>query len=214
VRRPRRPRDPLTLARRLAALVLLGLAGALAVRPAPGAAAGTPPPPAVVPVVVATHDLAAGRALAGADVERRDVAPGAVPDGAATDPAALVGRVLAGALRRGEAVTDVRLVGPGLATGLPGGEVAAPVRLADLAVTALVHAGDRVDVLASTEGAPRAEVVAPAALVLAVPDTGSDGPAGARAGLLLLAVDPPVAERLAAAAAAATLTVTLHGAGP
>ena len=41
--------------------------------------------------------------------------------------------------------------------------MAAPVRLADLAVTAVVRAGDRVDVLATPEGAERAEVVAAAA---------------------------------------------------
>jgi hypothetical protein len=104
-----------------------------------------------------------------------------------------------------EPITDVRLVGPGVTALLPAGQVAAPVRLADLAVAALVHTGDRVDVLATAADAPSAEVVADGALVVAT--TGTDEEAGA--GLLLLAVDEETAARLAAAATTATLTVTL-----
>jgi hypothetical protein len=102
-------------------------------------------------------------------------------------------------------LTDVRLVGAGLTRLLPDGQVAAPVRLADLAVAALVHTGDRVDVLATEAGAASAEAIAPGALVLAA--GGTDDESGV--GLLLLAVDQATAARLAAAAASATLTVTL-----
>jgi Flp pilus assembly protein CpaB len=100
---------------------------------------------------------------------------------------------------------------------VPDGLVAAPVRLADLAVATLLHAGDRVDVLATTAGAdpaspdatPTVEVVAEAALVLAVPTGEDTGAAAADDGLLVLAVHPGTAQRLAAAGAGATLTVTL-----
>ena len=83
--------------------------------------------------------------------------------------------------------------------------MAAPVRLADLAIAAQVHAGDRVDVLATAEGAPVAEVAAPAALVLLAPEGADDG-------VLWLAATPEVAARLAAASTGATLTVSLVGA--
>jgi Flp pilus assembly protein CpaB len=216
VLRLRRPRDPSLLARRLAAGLLAVAALALAVRPA------TPGPPggvaAAVPVVVATADLPPGTTLAGGDLRIALFPPALRPAGSSAAPAALGGRVLAAAVRRGEPLTDVRLLGAGLTALLAPGQVAAPVRLADLAVTGLVRAGDRVDVLAATEGAEQAERVAAGALVLAAParaapeaDAGAVRPASGSApdGLLLLAVDPATAARLAAASAAATLTVTL-----
>ncbi|PRY49301.1 Flp pilus assembly protein CpaB [Geodermatophilus tzadiensis] len=155
-------------------------------------------------MVTAATDLPAGAVLTTAGLATTELPAGAVPDGSATDPAALAGRVLAAPLRAGEPVTDVRLVGPGLTASLPAGQVAAPVRLADLAVAGLAGAGDRVDVLATAPGAARAEVVARAAPVLAAPQ-GDDG------GLLVLAVDEATAATLAAAATTATLTLSLPG---
>ncbi|OMQ14490.1 hypothetical protein A7K94_0216285, partial [Modestobacter sp. VKM Ac-2676] len=89
-------------------------------------------------------------------------------------------------------------------------------RLADLAVATLLRPGDRVDVLSTatvgaTDGAePSVEVVATGALVVtaAVPPAGN-GPTANDAGLLVLAVGPDTAGRLAAAAATGSLTVTL-----
>ena len=204
--RIRRPRFPLLLARRAVAALLAALALALALRPGPAPASA--PAAAGVPVVVAATDLPAGTALT-ADHLRVVRLPGdAVPDGVAAVPGTLLHRILAGGVRRGEPLSDARLVGAGLTTLLPSGQVAAPVRLADLAVAALVRAGDRVDVLATVSGAGAADRVASAALVLAAPaqDGGQDHPA---AGLLLLAVDTETAARLAAASAGATLTVSL-----
>jgi Flp pilus assembly protein CpaB len=131
-----------------------------------------------------------------------------VPRGSARDPTGLIGRVLAAAVRAGEPLTDARLVGPGLVDQLSPEQVAAPVRLADLAVASLVHAGDRVDVLATARDAGRATIEATGALVLAVEQAPS-GAADTGGGLLVLAVDRPTAARLAAAATTATLTVTL-----
>ena len=93
------------------------------------------------------------------------------------------------------------------------------MRLADLAVSTLLRAGDRVDVLGTGNdpgpdgAAPSAQVVASGALVLNAPTApaGSAPAAGVPAadGLLVLAVPPETAAHLAAAAAFATLTVTL-----
>jgi Flp pilus assembly protein CpaB len=199
----RRPRDPLTLVRRVAAGVLAVAALVLALRPAAPPVVGLP----AVPVVVAAADLPPGTTLADADLRVASFPPALRPAGAVAVPGALGGRVLAAAVRSGEPLTDVRLVGAGLTALLAPGQVAAPVRLADLAVTGLVRAGDRVDVLAATEGSPQAERVTSAALVLAAPGRAPDG-------LLLLAVDAPTAARLAAASAGATLTVTLSAPGP
>ena len=181
-------------------MLLAAVALFLALRP--------PTPPATVPVAVAALDLPAGTPLTGRDVGVVRLPPDAVPAGVVADGETLVGRVLAGAVRAGEPLTDARLVGPGLTALLPAGQVAAPVRLADLAVTGLVRAGDRVDVLAALPDVERAEVVAEGALVLAAPATTSDD-VDASSGLLVLAVDPATAARLAAASTTATLTVSL-----
>jgi pilus assembly protein CpaB len=202
----RRPRSLLHAARQVAAALLTGVALVLALRPSPTPAAGREP--ALVPVAVAVHDLAAGTTLDSDAVGTARLPPATVPRGSARDPTGLIGRVLAGAVRAGEPLTDARLVGPGLVDQLSPEQVAAPVRLADLAVAALVHAGDRVDVLATARDAGRATVEATGALVLAVEQAPS-GAADAGGGLLVLAVDRPTAARLAAAATTATLTVTL-----
>lgn len=204
--RLRRPRSPVHTARRSAAVLLAAAAVFLALRPAP-----EPVPPratATVPVAVASADLAAGTALSAADVTVARLPAGAAPSGGTPDAAALLGRVLAGAVRAGEPITDVRLVGPGLTALLPADLVAAPVRLADLAVAALVRSGDRVDVLAAHPDGVDAEIVARRALVLTTPRAvpGQDDPA---AGLLVLAVDPATAARLAVVSTTATLTVSL-----
>ena len=204
--RLRRPRSPLLAARRVAAAALAALALALALRPAPAPPGA--PTEAGVPVVVAAADLPAGTALSPGHLRVVHLPPDAAPDGALDQPELLVHRVLAGHVRRGEPISDARLVGAGLTTLLPAGQVAAPVRLADLAVAALVRTGDRVDVLATVDGAGAANRVASGARVLAAPgqDGGDDAPG---AGLLLLAVDEGTAARLAAASAGATLTVNL-----
>jgi pilus assembly protein CpaB len=221
VPRFRRPRSPVHLLRQVAAGALACLALGLALRPPPSAAGDTALP--TVPIAVAASDLPAGTVLAAADLTVVDVPEDAAPAGAAASPDELTGQVLASPVRTGEPVTDVRVVGPGLWSQVPDGLVAAPVRLADLAVAGLLRAGDRVDVLAAgqpqdaTDGAPAAvDVVAVGALVLTAPtDPSGDaagngvdgGPGGG--GLLVLAVPPDTAQRLAAAGATATLTVTL-----
>lgn len=203
----RRPRSPVHAARRGAAAVLAVAALVLALRPDPAPADDGP---ARVPVAVAAADLAAGRVLTASDVRVARLPSDLVPGGTARDPADLVGRALAGSVRAGEPLTDVRLVGSGLTALLAPHQVAAPVRLADLAVAALVRAGDRVDVLATPPDAGAAQVVVSGALVLA-PGGSARAPSTAdpTTGLLLIAVDGPTATLLAAAAASSTLTVTL-----
>jgi pilus assembly protein CpaB len=222
VPRFRRPRSPAHLLRQVAAAALACLALVLAVRPPPSAAGGAAP--ATVPVAVAAADLPAGTVLTTENLATVELPADARPAGAAATPQGLTGQVLAAPVRSGEPVTDVRVVGPGLWSQVPDGLVASPVRLADLAVAGLLRAGDRVDVLAATppgdllDGAPpTVDVVAERALVLTAPSSpdgsASDGsPAAGRVdggGLLVLAVAPETAQRLAAAGAAATLTVTL-----
>jgi len=209
--RLRRPRSPVHALRQSLAVALAVLAAVLALRPQPATHTGSPPR---VSVTVAASDLLPGSALAATDLRTARFPTALVPRGTTPVAARLVGRVLAAAVRAGEPVTDVRLVDAGLTRLLSPGQVAAPVRPADLAVSGLVRAGDRVDVLASRGDSERAELVAGAALVLASLTPGDRRSAEAEArsgsdGLLVLAVDGPTAARLAAAAATSTLSVTL-----
>ena len=172
----------------------------------------SPEPEPGVPVLRAARDLPAGTALSPGDLVRVELPRAAVPDGVVTSAAEAAGRLLAAPLRRGEPLTDVRLAGTGLLGPGDEGLLAVPVRLADAASAALLHAGDRVDVLAASSrpgAAPSAQVVAAAAQVLAVPAAVHDSGEGA---LVVLAATPQVAARLAAAAVSSRLSVALRAA--
>lgn len=188
-----------------------------------------PPPPPSVPVVVAAHDLPGGQLLQAEDLTLM-AWPGADPPaGGLTRVSAAAGRLLAAPVRASEPVTDVRLVGSGLSSSLDPGQVAVPVPIADAGAAALLHPGDRIDVLAATAvgqataaldpvdpvGSPasvQARTVAYDVLVLSVADPAA-GSAPYDAGgppLVVLAVDVPTARDLAAAAASARLSVALR----
>jgi Flp pilus assembly protein CpaB len=169
----------------------------------------SPHPPPGVSVLSAGRDLAAGTSLAPGDVRVVRLPAELAPAGALTVATEVVGRVLAAPLRRGEPLTDVRLAGADLLSRRAG-LVAVPVRIADAASAALVTAGDHVDVLAAGSSAiapATARVVAADAEVLAVPSAVQDDGEGA---LLVVAANPSVAARLAAAAVSSRLSVTLR----
>jgi pilus assembly protein CpaB len=166
--------------------------------------------PAAAPtqvVVAASRDLAAGATVTAADVATADWPAKVAPSGAMTTVGEVVGRVLAGPVRQGEALTDVRLLGAALLVR-GRGTVATPVRLADPATAGLLHAGDRVDVLAVRTDQPStaAVVVASGLEVLAVPAVSESDGEGA---LVILAATSATAARLAAAAVGYRLSVTL-----
>lgn len=190
--------------RRHRGLLSAGLAAA-AVAVALPTLAPTPAP--TVRVITAGHDLVPGIPLKPADLMLVPWPRSVAPAGALTSLADAVGRVVAGPVRTGEALTDVRLVGAGL---LVRGRhlVATPVRLADQATTGLLHAGDRVDVLAVRTDAPQAIAVTVASglEVLAVPAAGEADPDG---GLVVLAATPETAAKLAAAAVGSRLSITV-----
>lgn len=185
------------------------LAGGLAAGAvAAGLTVVAPEPAAGQLVLRAAADLPAGTPLTAAHLAPDRLPPAGLPDGAVASLDAAVGRLLAAPVRRGEVLTDLRLAGAGLLTGAAPGRVAVPVRLADAASVALLHAGDRIDVLAaSSTGGPAARLVATGAEVLAVPTAVSDGGEGA---LVVLSETPDVAAKLAAAALSSRLSFTLR----
>jgi pilus assembly protein CpaB len=187
----------IALVRRIAAGVLAVLALLLALAPGPGSGG--------VPVLVAAVDLTAGVPVRSADLTVRSWPPELVPSGALHDPAAADGRVLIGAARAGEPLTDVRLAGAA-ALGAPADTTAVPIRLADPGVAALLLPGSLVDVVGVGASTAEPVVLAAGASVLTVlPEDAS------RSGrLVLVAMPPGPAARVAAASLAEQVAVTLR----
>lgn len=190
--------------RRGGAALLAGLAAVLALTPGRG-----PSPDNTV--VVAARDLNPGTVLEASEVTLRALPAQAVPDGSARTPTAVLGRTLAAPVRRGEPLTDVRLAGPELARTVTTNpdSVSVPLRLADPGVAALLHPGAAVDVVSVGHRPDEPVVLARGARVLAVleADTRTEQRTGR---LVLVALDPVAATRVAAASLSRTLTVTVH----
>lgn len=196
-----RPR--LLVVRRVVAALLVLVALALAIRPPPRAT-GEP----TVPLLVAARDLAPGSTLRAADVRIVRAPESLLPATALTAADQATGRVLAGAASRGEPLTGTRLVGrenSRLATGDPSA-VAVPVRLADPEVAALLTPGARVDVVTVAPGDEVAGVVLAAdAIVVTVRETADQS-----GHLVVIAVPPDTATRLAAVSLGQPVAVTLR----
>jgi Flp pilus assembly protein CpaB len=193
--------------RRPLAALAAGLAAYVAVQ------AATAPPPPTVPVWTAAHDLPGGAVLATDDLVLRSFTPGSVPADRVTSPDQVVGRTLAAPVARGVPLTRAAVVGDGWLRDRPGLS-AVPVRVTDPAVVPLLHAGDRVDLVAADPQRPDDAEVLTTATVLAVPARPSDdGSAGALPGrLVVVGVGSGSAARVAAASAALFLTVVWdHG---
>jgi hypothetical protein len=178
--------------RRATAVCLIVAAGVIAVSP--------PEPPAGAEWVALTRDLPIGARIDAADLQL--VHDATAPDGAVSDPAAAVGRILAGPARRGEIITDVRLtdpVGPN-----PGpGRVAVPVRPADPAIVDLLGPGMHVAVVIVSD-AGEALLLADDTVVLVVPAKSDPGGTDRS---VVLAVPDESADQIVAAATAGTIAL-------
>jgi Flp pilus assembly protein CpaB len=179
--------------RRLLALGCLLLAAATALGGHNSAGASGP----ARPVVVAAHDLAAGRVLTSADLTVASWAVAQRPASAIATAPSVIGRRLAGPVDSGEPITGTRLVGAELTSGLPTGLVAASVPLADTAALGLIHPGDSIDLFAAGDATAdvSATTLARDIRVLAVLPPSSDGGAGS----LVIAVDRVTATNIATA---------------
>lgn len=173
-----------------------------------GLTALAPPAPPTVAVVSAAHLLPAGSALAADDLDEVALPADAVPDGAWTDPAALIGERLAGPVPARQVLTPSALLRH-RSSGY--GTVVAPLAVADDRVARLLTTGDQVDVLAVEPESGKTRVVASAVRVVARASTDADGGlvgVGAGGGaLVLVEVSADTAAALAGAGARAALSV-------
>jgi len=190
-------------ARRLAAGLLVVLAGIAALRPDARDVQRE--------VAIAARDLSPGTPLTADDVRMENRSAATLPDGAHTD-LAVIGSTLAGPARRGEVLTDARVLGPRLA-GLSAGRDArvVPLHLADAAVLDLIRTGDVVDILGapSADANARPRVIATNAVVVLVSATAkSIGSSNDR--VVLVALPASAAHELAGATLVQTVTLTIH----
>jgi Flp pilus assembly protein CpaB len=190
-------------ARRLAAGLLVVLAGVAALRPDARDVQRE--------VAIAARDLSPGTPLTADDVRMENRSAATLPDGAHTD-LAIIGSTLAGPARRGEVLTDARVLGPRLA-GLSAGRDArvVPLHLADAAVLDLIRSGDVVDILGapSADANARPRVIATNAVVVLVSATAKTiGSSNDR--VVLVALPASAAHALAGATLVQTVTLTIH----
>lgn len=190
-------------ARRLAAGLLVMLAGVAALRPDAGDVQRE--------VAIAARDLRPGTPLTADDVRMENRSAATLPDGAHSD-IAIIGSTLAGPARRGEVLTDARVLGPRLA-GLNAGPDArvVPLHLADAAVLDLIRTGDVVDILGapSADANARPRVIATNAVVVLVSATAKTiGSSNDR--VVLVTLPASAAHALAGATLVQTVTLTIH----
>jgi Flp pilus assembly protein CpaB len=197
LRPPRRVRWWRRARRPLAATLVAAAAGVAVLVLAPA-------PPRTTTALVATRALPAGTLLANADVESVALLTASAPPGLVTARASAVGARLAAPVPAGVPLTAAVLREPSAAAAAGPGRVAAPVLLPDPAVLRLVEVGSQVDVLAVGRDG-RASTVAVAAPVLEVV-----GRTGTGTGLVLLAVPPTTAARLAEASAGSAVSLVLR----
>lgn len=179
-----------------------------------------------VAVLVAARDLPPGAVVGAGDLRTVGLRSEVVPPSALRPGAAVVGQAVAVAVPAGLPLTRAAL---SVGRVLPGGTEAVPVRLADPGAAALLHPGDRVDVLvAHGDGTTAADlagsggdrpadppptadatVVAADVAVLSVPPprtaTGDQG------GLVVVAATADQATALARSAAGGRLSITVRG---
>ncbi len=163
-------------------------------------------------VVVARHDLEPGRVVGGDDTELRTLPVAAVPDAALQRPP--TGRTVTAAIVAGEVISTSRLSPDGvegLAALVPAGRraIAVPtpdsrlrVRIDDR-VDVLDPSGDRTYTVDGSERSDGSDVVARAAIVIAVDDS-----------TVTVAVDQREAASVAAALGRGTPVLALAGAVP
>jgi pilus assembly protein CpaB len=169
-----------------------------------------------VAIVVAATDLMRGATLTESMLTERDIPASLAPPGAAAGVDAVVGRVLASDLSAGEAVTETRLAGAraGPVAGLvPEGSIGMVVS-SRLPAGAVVP-GDRITLFATFGGrSPHTETVASGVEVVRILRGGDaesiPGVEGGGGDPLVVVVDAIAAQRIAYAAAFATLSVAVE----
>ena len=158
------------------------------------------------PVVVAQNDIPIGTRIDASLVARQDWPKTGVPQGAVSEPEALLGRIAKGGIARGEPILEQRLLPKDLA-GSPGimsvivppGKRAMAVGVNEvIGVSGFILPKDRVDVIATRSDPKSSETILQNIEVLAVGKRlEQEGKQNIEVPTVTLAVTPEEAERLA-----------------
>lgn len=158
-------------------------------------------------VLVLARDVPAGRILDDADLTLAPLAPRSHPGGVLlpNDRERAKGSLLAAEGRAGEVLHDGHLVGPELINSLYPGGTMVPLRLADPELSPLLVSGDTVSVVTARAEDSAPEVVAEGARVVTAPRQEESAS-------ILIVLDEPQAQAVAAAALRSPLAVIVTGA--
>jgi pilus assembly protein CpaB len=129
-----------------------------------------------------------------------------VPTGVLRPGSDLARRILATPVRSGEPLTDARFLSPGT---LGADLVAYPLRLDDADIAALLRVGDQITLYGATSTAtPSATPLAEDVRVITLPNPRAS-PTNTPGALIVVAVSPETAARLAQATTNSRLTIAL-----
>lgn len=158
--------------------------------------------------VLAARPIAGGQIITAADLELTHVPRRALPEGAISDPGAVLGRTAVAPIPRRSALTGSDLLTGG--TLVRPGRVALPVTLGSAAAE-LLTVGDTIDIIGAGTDSGVKGVIAGGVRVVAMPAAADTGAlAGSDEALVLIDVTPDVAARVSTAAAISALSFALH----
>ncbi len=129
-----------------------------------------PGPGSQTKVLVATRPLSAGATLSPTDLVQKSIPDESSWNSLQSDPAELVGRVLARSLAPNQPLSSNDLVGSGLLTGLPENYVAVSLPVNAGTSSSLLAVGNLIDVYGSSnDGLNTGVLIASRARILAIP---------------------------------------------
>lgn len=159
--------------------------------------------------VVATRSIPGGTKVVAADLRIVRLPPAMVPDGAFTDPGAVIGHTVLIQVSERSVLTPANLLESDALVAV--GKVALPVRFAEATALPLLRVGAHIDVLGAAANGADYGVVAANVRVVALPAASEGGVlGGSQGGLVLVEVDSAQAAAIAAAASVSAVSFALR----
>lgn len=159
--------------------------------------------------VVAARSIRGGTKVAEDDLRTVRLPPAMVPEGAFTDPGAVVGHTVLIQVSERTVLTPANLLESDDLVAL--GKVALPVRFAEATALPLLRVGAHIDVLGAAANGADYGVVASDVRVVAIPAASDGGVLGSgQSGLVLVEVDSGQAAAIAAAASVSAVSFALR----
>ncbi|WP_276697101.1 SAF domain-containing protein [Propionibacterium acidifaciens] len=162
-------------------------------------------------VVVSARDLAAGVVVDADDVTTAELPVGAVPASALTDPAQIVGQLLAAPRPGGATLLNEDVVSSSLVSASDGLSLV-PFRITDAAIASILEVGDLISVVTlgpDGQSVPVVDRVRIAALP-APAEAGAIGGSGSSGALVVVTADADQAALLAAASSSYEMGIILE----